>query len=129
MQDYLNLTTHQSTKTAPYELHYGKSPTDKLKELFPRLRGADVLHGVRIQLANEKLRKSFEQRCRNQKSVSRVIIDVGDLVLLCVPHLSDASQKQILKFFHLYEDPFRFIRRCGSNAFEIADANDASKIR
>ena len=91
VQDCLNLTTHQSTNTTLYELRYGKSPTDKLIELFPRLRDADVLHGVRIQLANEKLRNSFERRCENQKNVSRVIIDVGDLVLLRVPHLSDAS--------------------------------------
>ena len=51
------------------------------------------------------------------------------MVLLRVPHLSNASQKVISKFFQIYEGPFRIGRVVGENAFELADPDDADRIK
>lgn len=84
---------------------------------------------VQIRTANERLQRAFEQRCASQKSVSKVELRVGDLVLLRVPHLSNASQSQIHKFFHVYEGPYRIVKIVGSNAYELGLPDDAEQIK
>ena len=92
VQDCINYTAHQSTRFTSYYLHYNKSTKENILNLFPRLRKEAVARDVQLRVANERLQKAFEQRCVTQKSVSKVKLDVGDLVLLRVPHLSDAMQ-------------------------------------
>ena len=58
-------------------------------------------------MANRKLQKAFEKRWAGQKNISKVKLPVGDLVLLRVPHLSNAEQIKIYKFFHIFEGPYR----------------------
>ena len=117
VQDCINYTTHQSTGFTPYYLHYDKNPKENILNLFPRLWKEAVARDVQLRVANERLQKAFEQRCATQKSVSKVKLDVGDSMLLRVPHLSNAMQNQIHKFFHVYEGPYKIIRTAGSNAF------------
>ena len=50
-------------------------------------------------------------------------------ITLRVPHLSDASQKQIYKFFHIYKSPLRIVKIVGNNAFSLAAPNDETKIK
>ena len=84
---------------------------------------------MQLRVANERLQKAFEQRCATQKSVSKVKLDVGDLVLLRVPHLSNAMQNQINKLFHVYEGPYKIARTAGSNAFELSIPEDINQIK
>ena len=66
------------------------------------------------------MQHAFEQRCTTQKIISRVQLKVGDLVLLRVPHISNAVQNQINKFFHIYEGPYKLVKQVGSNAFVLS---------
>ena len=129
VQDCLNLLVHKSTNAVPYYLHYGRSPQEKLREMFPLLKDKGVERDVQLQIANDNLRRAFEQRGKSQKSCSNVQLSVGDLVLLRVPHLSDALQKQVIKFFHIYEGPFRIVKIVGNNAFSLAAPDDETKIK
>lgn len=101
MEDLLNKTTHFSTNLSPNELHFGKSTQDEVLKLvkFPSLPGID--HKVIITLAKENLKKNFEKRLKNQKVVSKVVLNKNDLVMLRVRHLSNALDKVTKKFFHL----------------------------
>ena len=74
-----------------------------------------------IELANKNLLKSFHDKLKAQGSVSKVPLEVGDLVLLRVPHLSGKSQKVIYKFFHLYEGPYKISKIKGGNAFYLTE--------
>ena len=56
-------------------------------------------------------------------------MDIGDLVLIRVPHLSNAIQKQTLKFFHVYEGPFEIVRNVGENAFVVRLPDDETVIK
>lgn len=90
IQDCINLSCHQSTESVPYELHYGRAPRDKLVEMFPKLKSVSPSQEIQVKLAREKLQKSWYRRQVNQKTVCKIKYEVGDLVLLRVPHLSDA---------------------------------------
>ena len=57
------------------------------------------------------------------------LLQLGDLVLLRVPHLSNASQKVISKFFHLYEGSFRIVRVVGENAFELVHSDNPDCVK
>ena len=129
VQDCLNSLIHQSTGDILYQLHFNKPIKSKLTEIFPLLKERVITHDVRIQLANERLQKAFERRCKTQGKGSKISLKEGDLVLLRVPHLSNALQKVIYKFYYLYEGPFKIIRRTGNNAYTLAKLEDESIIK
>ena len=129
VQDCINFTTHQSTGFTPHYLHYNELPTEKIFDMFPKLRDVPLARDIQLQRANENLQKAFDARCKSQKTSSRVILKVGDLVLLRVPHLSDASQKLIGKFFHVYEGPYRISRIIGSKAYQLVMPDDENRCK
>ena len=129
VQDCLNYTTHQSTGVSPFLLHFNKNPREKILNLFPRLRRETLSREIQIQMANERLQRAFNHRCNSQKTVSRVDLAIGDLVLLRVPHLSNAAQNQTHKFFHVYEGPFRLVKQSGPNAFVLSLPEDTNNVK
>lgn len=71
----------------------------------------------------------FEYRRRSQKSVSKVPLDVGDLVLLRVPFQSNAHHRMISEFFLLFQGPYRIGKVIGSNAFLLVDPEDPKLVK
>lgn len=129
IQNCLNIMSHQSTGAVPYELHFGKSPRDKLIELFPILRDTMSRREVQLQLAQENMQKAFNRRAASRKSCRTVDLKVGELVLLRVPHLSDASQRVTQKFFYLFEGPYRIVRILNRNAFVLVDPDENGRVK
>ena len=129
VQDCINMMVHQSTGFTPDFLHFGTTLKEKILKLFPLLEKDPPERNLVVQCANERLQRAFEQRCRGQKTRSRVNLQLGDLVLLRVPHLSNARQKVISKFFHLYEGPFRIVRVVGENAFELVHPDNPDCVK
>lgn len=119
IEKLLNIVTHTSTGFTPYELQYGRSPQDIVAELvdFPGVTELGI--ELRYQLADQAMQKAFEQRARGQKNVTKIVLEAGDLVLLRVPHLSNAVQQKTHKFFHLYQGPYVIGKSIGKNAFEL----------
>ena len=92
---------------------------ENILNLFPRLQKEAVAREVQLRVANECLQKAFEQSCATPKSVSKVKLDVAN-VILRVLHLSNAMQNKIHKFYHVYEGPYKITRTSDSNAFELS---------
>lgn len=61
--------------------------------------------------------------CWNERQGKESLVELkeDELVLVRVPHQSVALDKQIYKFFHLYEGPFRIHKRIGENAFLLTE--------
>lgn len=129
IQNCLNVVSHHSTGLVPYTLHFGRSPRDRILDLFPILKERKNCHDFYVQLAQKNLQKSYEQRLKNQGKTSRIKFEKNDLVLLRVPHLSDASQRVTHKFFHLYEGPFRVIDTLNENAYVLVDPENELKVK
>lgn len=59
----------------------------------------------------------------------KVKLSVGDLVLLRVRHLSNAFDKVLDHFFHLFEHLYKIIQYIDENAFLFVDyQNEQKKI-
>lgn len=129
IQELLNVTTHSSTGYAPHELHYGEEPTDKIKKIINFPPNIEVSHQLKVTAARENLLRQFAQRSKQQRSKSHIVYEIGDHVLLKVPHLSSQTDRVTHKFFHLFEGPFKIVQVKGPNAFVLSDTNDDKKIK
>uniref|UniRef100_A0A6V7LHY6 RNA-directed DNA polymerase n=1 Tax=Bracon brevicornis TaxID=1563983 RepID=A0A6V7LHY6_9HYME len=129
IQELLNVTTHSSTGYTPYELHFGREPDEKIRELIEFPKNMPISHELKLTLAKENLSKSFKQRQKQQKSKSKIVYEIGDKVLLLVPHLSSNTDRVTHKFFHLYEGPYVITQSKGPNAFVLSHIDDRDKIK
>lgn len=82
---------------------------------------------VKIQIALKNVKEKFEQRKKNQKSISKIVLKVHNLVLLKVPPISKAIDKTVKKFFHLYEGPYRIHKVLDNNAFVLGNIDTKVK--
>lgn len=121
IENILNVTVHQSTGLAPYELHFGKPVQDQILRLVQFPENEKPSHEFLITMARENLQRNFKYRKKQQHSISKVKLSVGDLVLLRVRHLSNAFDKVVGKFFHLFEGPYKIHQCIGENAFLLVD--------
>lgn len=119
IQEWINLSTSSLTGYSPHELHYGENPIDKVRKLLEFPEGIEDSHLAKIEMAKLRIRKACEVRSESQKSISKVNIEVGQLVLLKVPHQSNKDDGKISKFFYLYFGPYRINRIFGANACEL----------
>ena len=125
----LNLTTHNSTGFAPVELHFGKKPIDQIRKIVNFPANVDLDHSTKLVLANERMSAQFDKRRSRQRSVSNVKLAVGDLVLVSVPHLSNADDRTVSKFFHIFQGPYRISKSFDNNAFELVDRESPSIVK
>ena len=128
INQYLNLVTHTTTGFTPHELHYGYSPKQKITNLIRFPENEVQSHEVIIEIANQRTRQAYEKRRQRQKVGKLPKYKVGDLVLLKIPKQSDAINKKISKFFHLYYGPFEVARVFNENAFELSELHNKDKI-
>lgn len=125
---FLNATTHVSTGFSPMELHFGKKSRDEIMELIQFPESDHLPQDAKIVLAKERLKKSFDQRAKGQGTSSKVIFQIGDLVLLHVPKQSDALKKLTRKFFHIYFGPYLISKDFNNGSYELVDPENHERI-
>ena len=105
VEEWLNCTTHESTGFTPYELIRGTRPPRILEQLFEYPPEGQVLdRNMRIRLANENLLTRGERRKQKHDAKGKwTKYEVGQLVLVKRHDLSSAQDREIKKFFLLYE--------------------------
>lgn len=99
MEFFFNASTYESTGFSSCELHFGKSPTDKILEILKFPESIESSRDMNIMMAKERLNKCFEWRKNSQGIASTVSFVEVDLVLLRVPKRSQAVEKVTMKFF------------------------------
>ena len=124
----LNNTVHYSTGFTPQELHYGTRNKDGITEIIQYPADKIINHEEMIKEARRNLKRNFETRKKQQKNGSKIIINIGNLVLLRIRHLSNANDRATHKFFHLYEGPYRVKCIIGRNAFVLSNPKSGETI-
>ena len=119
IEDWLNCTTHESTGFTPYELVRGTRPQRILEQLFEYPpEGNTVDRCVKLRLANESLLTKGERRKRRHDAKGKCTkYEIGQRVLVRRHDLSSAQDKEIKKFFLLYEGPYEVIEIKMNNAY------------
>ena len=122
VEEWLNSTTHESTGFTPYELIKGTRPPrilEQLSEYPPEDQTIDM--NVKIQLANESLLTKGERRKQRHDAKGKwTKYEEGQLVLVKRHDLSSAQDKEIKKFFLLYEGPYEVIEVKMHNAYAVS---------
>lgn len=128
IQTMLNITTHSSTGFTPRELHLGTPAKDSISRIidFPFSPGPGI--ETKCLLADRAMQDAFKSRIRNQKGLTKVELQVGDLVLLRVPQLSNALRQVTHKFFHLYQGPYTIDKCIGKNAYRLTNTGDGKLL-
>ena len=123
VENWLNSTTHESTGYTPHELVKGTRPPRILEQLFDypeESERTDV--SIKIRLANENLLSKGERRKHRHDTKGRwVKYEIGQLVLVRRHDLSSAQEKEIKKFFLLYEGPYEIVGIKMKNSYVLQD--------
>ena len=117
----------------------GTRPPRILEQLFdypPESDTTDV--SIRIRLANENLLSKGELRKRRHDARGKwVKYEIGQLVLVRRHDLSSAQDKEIKKFFLLYEGPYEVVEIKMKNSYvlqnretrEIVGTHNATNLK
>ena len=121
VEEWLNCTTHESTGFTPHEMIRGTRPPRIFEQLFeypPENQIIDV--NMKIRLANENLLTKGERRKQRHDAKGKwTKYEVGQLVLVKRHDLSSAQDKEIKKFFLLYEGPYEIVEVKMQNAYVL----------
>ena len=123
VESWLNSTTHESTGYTPHELIKGTRPPRILEQLFDYpSENAPMDVSIKIRLANENLLSKGEGRKNRHDTRGKWMkYEIGQLVLVKRHDLSNAQEKEIKKFFLLYEGPYEIIEIKMQNAYVLQD--------
>lgn len=122
MENWLNITYHESTGMTPYELMFQRLPDRILEEeiTFPDRQPYE--YEERIELARERLRGQAAKRKERHDNKSRgVTCRVGDLVLFKTHVKSSKLENRCKKFFLLFSGPYEIVEVKGENAYVLKD--------
>lgn len=122
IENLFNTLPHSSTGYSPHEIIYGTRPPLPLDHLIqnylpspPQPKPKEELY----KLVKQKLHTAALHR--KQLCTKNDTLNLGDLVLLRVPSISDASKKIYAKFQFLYDGPFRATKHPHPNTYTITE--------
>ena len=129
-----NMTPHTSTKMSPFYMLYGREarlPVDVALRPRQPLEAPDMeeyrrelVEGLRIahECGREALRKSQQQReARMENGKNVPVFQEGDQVMVKTPALQSAGPTK--KLLHLWQGPFRVLRRMGHNTYQVSEVD------
>lgn len=120
IENWLNCVENDSTGFSPMELLKGERPIQFLEKIinFPFRKDLNV--ETKVTLAREKLlSKAQSRKWRHDKNINPRKYEPGDLVLVKTHYHSSALDKEIKKFFLLYEGPYEVFTELGGNAYVL----------
>lgn len=104
IENWLNVVIHETTGMSPYALNFVKNPRDKIAEILRIDNQLLINREIQLENVRNRTKKKAEFRTNNQKRISKIILKLGDLVLIKIPHISKAENKETHKFFHIFLD-------------------------
>ncbi|XP_076547390.1 KRAB-A domain-containing protein 2-like [Osmia lignaria lignaria] len=123
IETYCNELYHHSTGYTPLELlkkTYPNRPWDKWIGNSTERECRDIPPEFKLQLARENMRKKGLRR-QERANAGRTAYpyNVGDYVLIKANPISSAADREIAKFFDLYDGPYILSQKKGVATFEL----------
>lgn len=70
-----------------------------------------------------------ERRNKQQSRISKIPLNPGDLVLLRVPHFSNAEKQEVKKLWHIFFGSYKIKSEVQKNSYELTDPNDETTVK
>lgn len=129
IEDWLNITINDTTGMSPYTVHFGKNPKDKIAEISKIDNVYLIPRKIQLENLRDRPKKKAETRAINQKKISKIHLKRGDLVLIKIPHISKAENKETHKFWHIFFGPYMIKREININAFELVSIENENEVK
>lgn len=129
IENWLNVITNESTGLSSYEVHFGKNPKDKIAEILEIVDEHPIPREICLKNVRKRLKMKAKMRANQQKTISKVELKIGNLVLLKIPHISRAENKEVHKYFHIFFGPCRRKDIIKENAFKLVEMDDERKVK
>lgn len=118
----LNNTVHEATGHTPQELFLNLERYNPFSSVISFPLRVPIQQRTKMIMAREIQESHAERRKRKHDQRERpTSFEIGTNVLIRAHRLSSAVDRQIGKFFLLYEGQFTFIRRNNQNAYTVVD--------
>lgn len=131
IQTCLNETTHETTEFTPVELHLNKKPERLWKKWIQSDTDTnEISHTEKLCLARERIihkGRQRKQRHDQQKKFSE--FNEGEEVLVIANNISNNENRQIAKFFSIYEGPYEIHRKVGEATYLLTHRNKKERGR
>lgn len=120
---WVNYIPHDSTKMAPFEVHFGKKPPSEFP-LLARLATHDTPdYEERCRIVYENMVLAAERRKKKVKKPYH--FNIGDRVLLRTPQVSDQGAGIFHKFLNLFSGPFTITDIPHPNVAKLIDGSQS----
>ena len=107
IQKIINETHYETTGFTPIELHLNIKPTRVWEKWIGVPPVKEATREQKIFLARDRSHRTLKNRARREnKDRKHFSFNENDLVLVKVQNQSNASDKKLAKFFHVYEGPY-----------------------
>lgn len=120
IENLINCVCHDSTGFSPMELQLGINPVPQIYKLLNLSeRQTELSKEVKLTLAKKRLLTKAEKRIkRHNMHKKHVVFAKGDMVWVKSNHISCAEDKEIKKFFKLYEGPYKITKCFENNSYQ-----------
>jgi hypothetical protein len=120
---WINISVNESTGFTPFQLQHGRKPELEVKQLIkPPLLNNDPISIEDLYVIARK-RMQYKAEARQKIANSKGILfhfKPGDFVLIKSHRLSSAQNKEIAKFFLVYEGPYKVLKSIGPSTYSIS---------
>ena len=122
IQKIINETYHETTGFTPIELHLNTRPTRVWEKWLSVPPVSDVTHERKIFLVRDRAHHKLKTRAkRENQNKKHFTFQDNDLVLIKALPQSDAGDKKIAKFFHVYGGPYAIKQKINADTYLIID--------
>ncbi|KAF4522075.1 hypothetical protein B566_EDAN004058 [Ephemera danica] len=128
---WINITINESTGFSPFELHHGRKPESEISQLIqlPPTDNTTINRDHMFVLARERMaRKAAKRQNLANSTGTPIVFENGDLVLMKSHRLSSTQNKEISKFFLVYQGPYKVLKRIGPSTYSISEIDKEVQI-
>lgn len=125
----INESYHETIETTPFQAHYGTPPPRSWTRYLDKdiIADAEDIDTTNLYLRIKEKRQKEADKINKKARVTE--FEVGDKVLLRSNPLSDAINKIVSKFCHLYEGPLVITEKIGNATYTLAYPENTCQIR
>lgn len=120
----LNETYHDTIAMTPYEAQHGRKPerswTQYLnKRMLPK---TNIIDSDQIYVRIKTKRERLAEKTNNLNQLTQ--FKIGDLVMVRALRMSDALNKVVAKFCHIYEGPYQVVEKVSVSTYRLAHVDN-----
>lgn len=127
---YMNVTFHDSTGYTPFELQHGRKPEREIANLIdfpPDMQDQPKPDEIFLFVRQRMRKRAAARQQANAQTNKLTEFAVGDLVLVKCHRLSCKQNKEMSKFFLLYQGPYTVLKVITQNSYLVGTENVKGK--